>query len=60
MAFADHILVNSQKNEKVAKSLYKRAIKRSECPMGAFNMLLSIYLQRSRTKGIEYLKQKVE
>lgn len=32
------------RNLKKAKSLYKRALKRSECPTSSFTMLLSVYL----------------
>jgi hypothetical protein len=35
-------------SEKRAKALYKKAIRRSECPLGAFNMLVSIYLRQAR------------
>jgi hypothetical protein len=32
-------------SEKRAKALYKKAIRRSECPIGAFNMLVSLYIR---------------
>jgi hypothetical protein len=34
--------------DKRAKALYKKAIRRSECPLGAFNMIISILLRQSR------------
>jgi hypothetical protein len=46
--FSGEEKVNSQ-SEKRAKSLYKKAIRRSECPIGAFNMIISIYLRQART-----------
>jgi len=35
-------------SEKRAKALYKKAIRRSECPVGAFNLLVSLYIRQSR------------
>jgi hypothetical protein len=35
-------------SEKRAKGLYKKAIRRSECPVGAFNLLVSLYIRQSR------------
>jgi hypothetical protein len=31
-----------------AKSYYKKAIRRSECPLGAYNMMVSLYIREAR------------
>jgi hypothetical protein len=49
IAFAYHMLEGDDGRSR-AKSLYKKAIRRSECPLGAFNMLVSMYLEESLSK----------
>jgi hypothetical protein len=56
IAFAFHMILPSlteieedkKASEKRAKALYKKAIRRSECPIGAFNLLVSLYIRQSR------------
>ncbi|CDW76379.1 mrna-decapping enzyme 2 [Stylonychia lemnae] len=45
-------------NFKKAKSIYKQAIRRSECPKGAFNMLISIHIAENSDPNV--LKKKID
>jgi hypothetical protein len=51
-------------NIKIAKRLYKEAIRRSEHPVGCFNMMLSIYIKdytNNKQEGrLEKLQRKVQ
>ncbi len=64
IAFAYQMMTPKEDGFRNAKEMYKKAIRRSECPLGAFNMLLSLYLQSARNKSpaesTKYLKAKLE
>lgn len=50
VAFAYQMMLPREEGFKNSKNIYKKAIRRSECPLGAFNMLVSLYLQEARRK----------
>lgn len=63
VAFAYQMMLPGGEGFQNSKQIYKKAIRRSECPLGAFNMLVSIYLTKMRSKPradqLQYLRKKV-